>query len=172
MPNLTIRGVALRAVLLGSAAAPWCSLRADDGPPAGEFLRGVVAGELKAQADDHSHWAYQVKEEVAGRPEVRRMIETAQGNLDRLQSVGGRPIPENQAKREQARIRKLVGDRDAQRKLERAQAEDDRRTEHLFRVLPQAVLAMSPDQALIGRIDAELRHPAAREPQVLPGEAF
>jgi hypothetical protein len=139
MPNLTIRGIALRALLLGSVAAPWC--RADDGPPAGEFLRRVVAGELQAQADDHSHWAYQAKEEVAGRPEVKRVIETAQGNLDRLQSVSGQPILENEAKREQERIRKLVGDRNAQRKLERAQTEDDQRTEHLFRVLPQAVLA-------------------------------
>jgi hypothetical protein len=141
MPNLTIRGIALRAVLLGSVAAPGCSLRADDGPPAGEFLRRVVAGELQAQADDHSHWAYQAKEEVAGRPEVKRVIETAQGNLDRLQSVSGQPIPKNEAKREQERIRKLVGDRNAQRKLERAQTEDDQRTEHLFGVLPQAVLA-------------------------------
>jgi hypothetical protein len=141
MPNRTIRGVTLLALLLGSVAAPVRSLGADQAPSAGEFLRGVVAGELKAQADDHSHWAYQVKAEVRGRPEVRRVIETAQGNLDLLQSVGGHAIPEKQAKGEQERIQKLVADREAQRKLERAQAEDDRRTEHLFRVLPEAVLA-------------------------------
>ena len=101
----------------------------------------MVAGELKAQAEDHSHWAYKVKAEVSGRPEIKMVIETPQGNLEQLQSVGGRPIPENQAKREQERIRRLVGNREAQRKLERAQAEDDQRTEHLFRMLPEAVLA-------------------------------
>jgi hypothetical protein len=96
---------------------------------------------LKAKANDHSHWAYKVKAKVSGRPEVRVVIETAQGNLDRLQSVGGQPILENQAQRQEQRIRRLVGNRDAQRKLERAQAVDDRRTEHLFRVLPDAVFA-------------------------------
>jgi hypothetical protein len=137
----TIRAFALAAVLLGWVAVPLPSLRADDRPPAGEFLRRAVAGELRAQADDHSHWAYKVKAEVSGRPEVRMVIETAQGNLDRLQSVGGQPIPENQAKQEADRIRRLVGNRGARRKLERAQAEDDQRTEHLFRMLPEAVLA-------------------------------
>jgi hypothetical protein len=135
-----IRAARLGAVLLAGVLAPLCVLRAEE-TPAGEFLRQVVAGELKAQAEDHSHWAYKVKAEVSGRPETKMVIETPQGNLEQLQSVGGRPIPEKQAKREHERIRRLVGNREAQRKLERAQAEDDQRTEHLFRVLPEAVLA-------------------------------
>ena len=50
-----IRAATLGAVLLGGVAAPLCFLRADERPPAGEFLRRVVAGELRAQAEDHSH---------------------------------------------------------------------------------------------------------------------
>jgi hypothetical protein len=137
----SIRAAALAAVLVAGVAAPLCFLRADETLPAGEFLRRVVAGELQAEAEDHSHWAYKVRAEVSGRPEIRMVIETPHGNLEQLQSVGGRPIPEKQAKREQERIWRLVGNQEAQRQLKRAQAEDDQRTEHLFRVLPEAVLA-------------------------------
>lgn len=107
--------------------------------PAGEALRRAVNGELKAQANDHSHWMYQVKEKEAGKEKVKLVIETRDGDLERLQSVDGQPISAEQQTEEAARIDKLIHRREEQKKRKQAQQEDDERMERLFKMLPDAV---------------------------------
>jgi hypothetical protein len=106
---------------------------------AGELLRRAVDGELKGQGDDHTHWMYQLKESHAGKEEVKCVVETKQGALDRLISVNGKPISAEQQQNEDRRIASLLNKPDVTKKRQRAQQKDARETEDLFRMLPNAL---------------------------------
>jgi hypothetical protein len=108
---------------------------------AGDLLRRAVDSELKAQSADHSHWMYQQKAEVSGKEQVKWIVETHEGDLDRLWSVNGRTITGERQKQEDQRIARLLHKSGEQRKLQRAQAADARQTERLFKMLPDAVTA-------------------------------
>jgi hypothetical protein len=105
---------------------------------ASEVLRRAVNGELKAQSEDHSHWIYRVKSTVPGKEEVKLVVESKDGELDRLESVNGSPITAEQELREQQRIQNLVHSPERQKKRQRAQSEDAEQTERMFKVLPDA----------------------------------
>lgn len=112
-----------------------------EGPAAGELLRRVVDHELSAQSNDYTHWMYQVTEGDSGKEQVKLVVETSGGNLNRLVSVNGQPIPADQEKQENQRIETLIHNQNEQQKIRRAQQEDDRQTESLFKMLPDAVTA-------------------------------
>jgi len=113
----------------------------EGGLSADQFLRKAVDSELKTQDNDHTHWMYKVKAGESGNEEVKWAIETRAGDLERLQSVNGKPITTEQEKQENRRIERLLHKKDEQKIHRRAQQEDDQTTEHLFRMLPDAVLA-------------------------------
>jgi hypothetical protein len=104
-----------------------------------EALRAAVQGELKAQSDDHSHWMYQVTTTESGKEVVKLVVETKDGELDRLQYVNGQPITVEQEKQEDKRIESLLHSLDRQKKRQRAQSEDAEQTARMFKVLPEAL---------------------------------
>jgi hypothetical protein len=108
---------------------------------ANELLRAVIAGELKAELNDHTHWRYQVKKGNPPKEESETVVETGDGDINRLRSVSGQPLTPERKKQEDKRIEALVQNPDALRKLDRAQKEDARRTEEVLRILPSAVTA-------------------------------
>ena len=114
---------------------------ADAGLSAGELLRKVVNSELKAQANDHSHWMFQVRAGVPGKEEEKVVVQTREGYLDRLRLVNGQPITPEQEKQEDQRIARLLKKPDERKKQQRAQEQDARQTERLFKMLPDAVTA-------------------------------
>jgi len=105
---------------------------------ANELLRKAVDSELKGQSDDHSHWMYQVTAKDPGKEQVKWIVETREGDLARLSSVNGRPISAEEQKQEDQRIQNLVQKPADQKKQQRAQQEDARQTENLFKMLPDA----------------------------------
>ncbi len=109
--------------------------------PAGELLRRIVDGELRAQKDDHAHWMYQLSTSDSGKEEVKWVVETREGALDRLLSVNGKPISAQQQQQEHQRIDRLLHKTAEEKRRHRAQENDAQQTEHLFRMLPDAVLA-------------------------------
>jgi hypothetical protein len=113
----------------------------DAGLSAGELLRRVVNSELKAQANDHSHWMYEVKAGVSGKEQMKVAVQTREGYLDRLKFVNGQPITPEQEKQEDQRIARLLKKPDEQKKQRSAQEQDARKTERLFQMLPDAVTA-------------------------------
>ena len=108
---------------------------------AGELLRRVVNSELKAQANDHAQWMYEIKAGVSGKEQVKVAVQTREGYLDRLRFVNGQPITPEQEKREDQRIAALLKRPDEQKKQQRAQEQDARKTERLLKLLPDAVIA-------------------------------
>jgi hypothetical protein len=108
---------------------------------ANDLLRAAIAGELKAELNDHTHWRYQVKKGSPPKEESETIVETGDGDINRLRSVSGQPLTPERKKQEDRRIEALVHNPDALRKLNRAQKEDARRTEELLNILPSAVTA-------------------------------
>lgn len=117
------------------------STNVDEHLSASACLRRAVDGELKGQGDDHSHWIYEEREKVAGKEEVRLVIETPEGHLSRLLSVDGQPLTAEEEQLEEQRINRLLHKTDEQKKRQHAQQEDQHQTEHMFKMLPEAVLA-------------------------------
>jgi hypothetical protein len=113
----------------------------NDNVPAGELLRRAVDGELKAQAADHTEWMYQTRARDDGKDQVKMVIETHEGDLERLRAENGKPLTPEQEKQEDQRIDNLIHNRREQRKLRRAKAEDGQNTERLFKMLPDAMTA-------------------------------
>ena len=135
------------SVLVGAALLIFCvpafpqDAPLDTNISAGELLRRAVDGELKAQAADHSHWMYEVNENISGRKQVKVVVETREGDLARFRSVNGQPLTTEEQKQEERRINRLLHQADEQEKRHRAQQEDGRQKDHLFKILPDAVLA-------------------------------
>lgn len=142
-------GVRLRQVCAGfcalAAAVLFCSVAyaqsGNDGIPAGELLRRAVDGELKAQAADHTEWMYQTRVRNDGKDLVKMVVETREGDLERLQSENGKPLTPEQEKQEDHRIDNLIHNRREQRKLRHEKEEDGQKTERLFKMLPEAMTA-------------------------------
>src|SRR6202171_6638880 len=84
---------------------------------------------------------YQVKAGVSGKEEEKVVVQTREGYLDRLRFVNGQPITPEQEKQEDQRIATLLKKPDEQKKQQRAQEQDARKTERLFKMLPDAVIA-------------------------------
>ncbi len=139
--SLRVHGVIVAAFL--TFCIPALSQNSSDNAKlsAGELLRRVVNSELKAQANDHSHWMFEVKTGVSGKEQVKVAVQTREGYLDRLKFSNGQPISPEQEKQEDQRIARLLKKPDEQKKQQRAQQQDARKTERLFKMLPDAVTA-------------------------------
>jgi hypothetical protein len=77
--------------------------------PASEFMRRIVAKELKAEAQDHSHWMVRQQTEKPGsQTEVDEVIETSSGDLTYPILINGQPLSPEQQKRADQHIRQLI----------------------------------------------------------------
>lgn len=139
--RLRVSGLIAAAFLVFCVPAYVQNASSDAGLSAGELLRRVVNSELKAQANDHSHWMYEVKAGVSGNEQVKVAVQTREGYLDRLKFVNGQPITPEQEKQEDQRIARLLKKPDEQKKQRSAQEQDAQKTERLFQMLPDAVTA-------------------------------
>jgi len=139
--SLRVHGVIVAAFLMFCIPALPQNTSGDGGLSAGEHLRRVVNSELKAQANDHSHWMFEVKAGVSGKEQVKVAVQAREGYLDRLKFSNGQPISPEQEKQEDERIARLLKKPDEQKKQQRAQQQDARKTERLFKMLPDAVTA-------------------------------
>lgn len=113
----------------------------NDNPSANELLRTVVTNELRLQEADHSHWKFEAASPTPTGSRRKQVIETKDGEIDALLAVDGRPLTRAEEQNEDARIQQLVNDPSRQRKQKRDQAQDAQKTQRLFKVLPDAVVA-------------------------------
>jgi len=140
----TRRAIVVAAVLIVEflRASP---TRADQQLAANGLLRKVVDNELKAQAQDHSRWMYRRKiiapSQHEKREEESEVIQTKDGDLDRLVSVNGRSLTQEQQVQEDERIQRLLKNSNEQRKLQRDREQDAQKSERMLKMLPQAVIA-------------------------------
>jgi hypothetical protein len=106
------------------------------GMPAVDLARKVVANELRVQHEEHDNWMYRLEKEEPGKKQVEEIIETNDGSLSQLLSIGGRPLDAKQQWKENRRMQRLVSHPDEQRKLQQASKKKAEQGERLFRILP------------------------------------
>jgi Tfp pilus assembly protein PilN len=137
---------------------------------ANELLHKVVDHELRADKEDQSRWMYKSTTRKSGRVVTKEVIETKQGDLDRLLSINGKAINEEQQKSENERVQKILADPDELQKLQKNQQNDSDQSEHLLAVLPKAMIA-SYGRRRDGLIELNLNpnpkyHPTSHETEV------
>src|SRR5438067_2468930 len=69
------------------------------------------------------------------------IIQTKDGDLDRLVSTNGRALTPEQEAREDERVKRLLNNPNEQRKLQRDREQDAQKSERMLKMLPQAVIA-------------------------------
>ncbi len=131
--------VILTIVLLPSIALPQ-SEPERLGMSANELVRNVVANELRSQDADRDHWMYRLEKEESGRKQTQEILETNDGSLSRLLSMGGHSLDANQQQKENERMQRLVSHSDEQRKLQQASSKKTEQGARLFRILPDIFL--------------------------------
>jgi hypothetical protein len=92
---------------------------------ADQLVHEVIQNELQAQAGDQTNWRYTDLKEEDGRKELRDVIGTKDGDVDRLLAVNGQPLTPAQDQMEDARIQRLLANPDKIRKEQQKQREDD-----------------------------------------------
>ena len=135
----TSAAVILTVVLLPSNAVPQ-SEPEGLGFSANELMRKIVANELKSQDEDHDHWMYRLEKEESGRRQAQEILETNNGSLSRLLSIGGHPLDAQQQQKEDQRLQRLVSHPSEQRKLQQASSKKAEQGARLFRILPDIFL--------------------------------
>ena len=143
---------------------------------ANELARSILQNEVKAEANDQSHWMFRLETEKSGRKEVDEVVETKNGELKRPVLINGRPLTARQEHDADEQIRGLERDPNAIRRSLKEQNEDAAHSQRLLKMLPEAFI----QPRLVGRFgerrgDAVELHftpnhdfrPATREDRVL-----
>ena len=76
----------------------------------------------------------------SGKTEVKEVVETKDGDLDRLISVNGKPLPEDQRRERQRGLQRLVSNPAELKKSRREQDEDQVRSQRLLKTVPDALV--------------------------------
>jgi hypothetical protein len=141
--------------------------------PANEFMRRVVSNELKAEAQDHSHWMFRQQTEKPGsQTEVDEVIESSSGDLTYPILINGQQPSAEQQKRADQHIGQLIHNPGALAKSRKAENEDAARTQRLLKMVPDAFVFSYAEQDQHGDLvhlsfkPNSHFHPGSREAQV------
>src|SRR5215831_3774124 len=86
-------------IVLGSVSAAQ-SPPSHSSTNAGDLVRRVIANELQAEQQDHSHWSLRLKtQKPNGQIEVDDVVETSDGDLKRPILTNGRELTPEQRKK-------------------------------------------------------------------------
>ena len=122
----------LLAILLSVPAAA----QAPSVPP-NELVRAVLANELKAENDDHSHWMFRLQSEGPnGTTQVEEVVQTNNGDLKRPILINGRELTSKEQQQADQRIQQLIHNPGALRKSAKEKNEDALRGQRLLKMLP------------------------------------
>ncbi|MHB8486722.1 MAG: hypothetical protein ACYDCM_13490 [Candidatus Acidiferrales bacterium] len=104
-----------------------------------QLVREVVQNELNSGTNDPSLWRFRKITVKDGKKQMYDVIETKDGEVDRLLAVNGKPLSAAQRSAENARIQKLSADPDEQKKRADAEKHDGDQETQLLKMLPDAL---------------------------------
>jgi hypothetical protein len=126
----------LAAGVLAEAQSPQQALTA--GLSAGELVRAVIHNELSPANGNDARWKYVLHKDVEGKQELREVVETKAGSLDRLVEVAGKPLSEGEQRAERDRIFRLSHDAEEERKFEDSRRKDAEQCTRFLAMIPDA----------------------------------
>lgn len=136
--HATTFSVPVLMMLLGGVSAAQSTANANPKNSA-DLVRRVIANELKAEKQDHSHWSLRLKtRKPNNQTEVDEVIETSDGDLKRPILINGRRLTPEQKQKANERIQELVRNPDELRKMRSQEDEDTSRSQQLLMMLPDA----------------------------------
>lgn len=106
--------------------------------PALTLAKNVIYNEMHPSQTNNVHWKYRLVKTVSGRQEIRTVVETQSGSLDRLIAVGGRPLSDAQGAAETQRILKFSRSTAEQRKAEEQRRKDAAQCNAFLKMIPDA----------------------------------
>src|SRR5579859_1664462 len=104
-----------------------------------QLVREVVQNELNSGKKDPSLWRFRKITVKDGKKQMYDVIETKNGEVDRLLAVNGKPLSAEQQRAENERIQKLSMDADEQKKRAEAEKRDGDQETQLLKMLPDAL---------------------------------
>jgi hypothetical protein len=105
-----------------------------------DLVKAVIRGELQPPDVSEVRWKYLLDKKVDGKQEIREVVETKSGSLDRLLATAGRPLPDAQQRDETERILRFSHSPEAQHKLEQSHRKDVAQCNALLQMIPDAFL--------------------------------
>jgi hypothetical protein len=102
------------------------------------LVKAVINNELHPPATSDIRFKYRLDKEVDGKQETREVVETKSGSLDKLLSIGGKPLNEAQASNETGRILRFSHSPEEQRKAEQAHRKDAQQCDAFLQMIPDA----------------------------------
>ena len=130
----------VQATVLMALMAPACIAQTSLPNDPNQFIRQVVESELKAEADDHSHWMYRIHKEDEKGAQDRQVIETKDGSLAKTLLINGQPLTPEQRVNDEDRMKKLVSDPEERAKRERRAKQDEDKARQLLKAIPNAFI--------------------------------
>ena len=117
------------------------SFAQDSNSSANDLVRKVIANEVKGESADHSHWMLRLDtKKPNSAEEVDEVVQTKDGDLHRPIMINGRPLTQDQQRKADAHIKYLVQHPNALRKSQHDQTEDENRSQHMLKLLPDAFI--------------------------------
>ena len=110
----------------------------NDVSSANELVRTVLENEMRVEDQDHSHWMYRLEEDQPTKRQIKEVVETEEGLVERLISLNGRPLSAAQQQQEDARIERLLHDPTLEEKQRRERQKDAEQARIFVKMLPDA----------------------------------
>lgn len=130
----------VQATVLMALLVPACFAQTSLPTDPNQFVRQMVENELKAEADDHSHWMYRLHKEDEKGAQDRQVIETKDGSLAKTLLINGQPLTPEQRTNDEDRMKKLVSDPEERAKRERRAKQDEDKARQLLKAIPDAFI--------------------------------
>lgn len=105
-----------------------------------QLVKDVIYNEVHPPETANVHWKYRLAKEADGKKEIRTVVETKSGSLDRLVSVSGKPLSADQDSTEAGRILKFSRNADEQRKAEQGRRKDAEQCNAILKMIPDAFI--------------------------------
>jgi len=104
-----------------------------------QLVRETVQNELNSGKNDPSLWRFRKITVKDSKKQMYDVIETKNGEVDRLLAVNDKPLSAEQQRAENERIQKLSADPDEQKKRAEAEKHDGDQEAQLLKMLPDAL---------------------------------
>ncbi len=114
--------------------------RADLPKDANAYVRDIIKNEIESDAKDHTLWRYRFHREDEKNNYDRDVVESRDGQLARTLLIAGRPLTEEQRRKDEERMQKLVNSEDERSKRAKREKEDTEKAVQMLKAIPDAFI--------------------------------